>query len=153
MTKPLTGRTVFVIFASCFAVIIGVNLALAVNAVRTFPGLETDNAYVASQTFDTERRAQMALGWTVEARLTGDEVTLAVTGRGGAPVYPAEITAILGRATAAADDRPLDFRRKDGLWVAAAPTAPGRWTLRLEMRAADGTKFRQILPLRAEVGA
>ena len=63
----LKGRHVAMIFGGAFTVIIGVNVALAVNAVRTFPGLETKNSYVASQTFDDRRAAQEALGWTVAA--------------------------------------------------------------------------------------
>ena len=149
MTKELTGRTVFLIFASCFGVIIAVNLALAFNAVRTFPGLETDNAYVASQSFDADRTAQEALGWDVAADLRDGIVTLDVTGRGGAPVYPAEVSAILGRATEAAHDIDLAFRREGGVLVAEAPGTEGRWVLRLDMRAEDGTKFRQTITLRA----
>ncbi len=52
---------------SAFAVIIAVNLVLAFKAVRTFPGLEVENSYVASQTFDAERTAQEALGLDAEA--------------------------------------------------------------------------------------
>ena len=44
MTKPLTGKHVFAIFATGFGVIIAVNLTLAFNAVATFPGLETKTA-------------------------------------------------------------------------------------------------------------
>ena len=54
-------------FVAAFGVIIGVNLVLALSAVRTFPGLEVKNSYVASQTFDERRAAQEALGWTVSA--------------------------------------------------------------------------------------
>ena len=47
----LTGKHVLAITVSAFAVIIGVNVLLAVKAVSTFPGLEVDNSYVASQGF------------------------------------------------------------------------------------------------------
>ena len=49
--KELTGRHVFGIFAVGFGTIIAVNMVLAISAVRTFPGLEVDNSYVASQQF------------------------------------------------------------------------------------------------------
>ena len=58
----LTGWHVLAIFVGAFGVIIGVNVALAWNAVATFPGLEVDNSYIASQTFDDRREAQEALG-------------------------------------------------------------------------------------------
>ena len=66
-TRKLTGWHVLAIFTAAFGVIIGVNLTLAFNAVATFPGLETGNSYVASQSFDARRDAQQALGWTVTA--------------------------------------------------------------------------------------
>ena len=68
--KPLTGRKVFLMFAAAFSVIIGVNLILAYKAVTTFPGLEVKNSYVASQSFDAERAAQLALGWDIGAEVT-----------------------------------------------------------------------------------
>ena len=55
--KQLTGRKVLLIMCSAFAVIIGVNLTLAFQAVATFPGLEVKNSYVASQSFDDDRAA------------------------------------------------------------------------------------------------
>ena len=153
MTRPLTGRAVFWMFAGGFGVIIAANLALAISAVRTFPGLETENSYATSQSFDADRAAQEALGWEVRARLADGQVTLSVTGRGGQPVAPAEIDAILGRATQKADDIALDFRPgRGGVLVAEAPGTEGRWNLWLNMRAGDGTKFRQLITLYAENG-
>ena len=56
----LTGKHVLGITVGAFAVIIGVNVLLAVKAVSTFPGLEVDNSYVASQGFDKRKAAQEA---------------------------------------------------------------------------------------------
>ncbi|HBR40028.1 MAG TPA: nitrogen fixation protein FixH, partial [Sulfitobacter pontiacus] len=53
--RPLTGWHVLAMFIGGFSIIISVNLALAFNAVRTFPGKETESSYVASQNFDTDR--------------------------------------------------------------------------------------------------
>ena len=63
--RELTGRHVLVITVSAFAVIIGVNLTLAYQAVATFPGLEVQNSYVAGQGFNDRKAAQEALGWTL----------------------------------------------------------------------------------------
>lgn len=46
--KELTGRHVLLMFVAGFGIIIAVNLTLAFSAVRTFPGLEVKNSYVAS---------------------------------------------------------------------------------------------------------
>ena len=86
--RPLTGWHVLAIFVGGFSIIIAVNLALAFNAVRTFPGKETESSYIASQNFDTDRAAQQALGWTVEAKLTATALRLAVQDAGEEVVQP-----------------------------------------------------------------
>ena len=65
--RKLTGKHVLMIFAGAFGVIISVNLVLAYSAIKTFPGLEVKNSYVASQTFNERKAAQEALGWNVSA--------------------------------------------------------------------------------------
>ena len=71
---PITGPKAFAIFSSFFVVIIAVNVVMACQAVHTFPGLEVENSYVASQTFDAERQAQEALGWTARAAIEEGEL-------------------------------------------------------------------------------
>lgn len=146
--RPLTGRHVAAIFVGGFTVIIGVNLALAVNAVRTFPGTETDSAYVASQSFDADRAAQDGLGWAVTSEVIGNRLTLSIRDADGTPIRPDVVTATLGRATTVAADRTPDFAWTDADLVAAVDLAPGNWNLRLDLRAPDGTPFRRRIPLR-----
>ena len=148
--KVLTGRTVFIITASAFAVIIGVNLFMAFMAVGTFPGLETRNSYVTSQKFDAERAAQVALGWEVSAEIADGELRLIITGPDGQPVNPATLNATLGRATNVRDDMAPEFIFDGRAHVAAADVAPGYWNLRLLATAADGTSFRQRIEIRVK---
>ncbi len=147
---PITGPKSFAIFSSFFVVIIAVNVVMAVQAVRTFPGLEVKNSYVASQTFDAERKAQEALGWTAQAAIKGGELVLRVTGVDGAPVQGATIGAVLGRATVAAEDQTLAFAFDGTSWRAPVAVSRGHWELRLEAVAVDGTVFRQRLDLNVE---
>ena len=149
MTRELTGRHVLIGFVAAFAVIIGVNMLLAVKAVQTFPGLETRNTYVASQRFDRERAAQIALGWTVEAAVRGTTLRLAIADEHG-PVEPTLTKALLGRATHAAADRTPEFTFDGTAFVAPVELGPGNWNLRLEARASDGTIFRQRIVLKVE---
>ncbi len=142
---PLTGGKVLAIFGGFFSVTIAVNLVLAVQAVRTFPGLEVANSYVASQTFDADRAAQEALGWTAEARIEGDELILALTDRAGRPARVASVGGTFGRPTTVRDDQSPVFVFDGQVWRAAVATEPGQWNLRLEARAGDGTAFRQRL--------
>ena len=144
---PLTGHKVFAIFASFFVVIIGVNLVLAWQAIATFPGLETANSYVASQTFDDDRAAQLALGWTVTAAVHQGELQVSITDAEGMPVQAAAISGIFGRATVTRDDQTPDFAFDGALYRAAVTADQGNWNLRLQAQAEDGTMFRQRLPI------
>lgn len=141
--KPLTGRGVFAIFASGFAVIITVNLLLAYNAVRTFPGLEVKNSYVASQEFDTRRTAQEALGWTVSANAVGGLVMLDITDAEGKPVQVARLDATVGRATHVKDDITPEFSFDGRSYVARATLGEGNWNIRMKAVDVTGTEFTQ----------
>lgn len=147
--RKLTGWHVLAIAVGAFSIIIGVNVFMAVKAVGTFPGLETHNSYVASQEFDVNRAAQEALGWTVTPTLHDEALSLMIEGPDGAPVQVAEIGGILGRATHVLDDQTPEFRRvMTGAYVADVGTLDfGKWELRLEARAEDGTPFRQLIEL------
>ena len=140
---PITGPKFFAIIASFFVVIIGVNLVLAYQAIATFPGLEVANSYVASQTFDRNRNAQLALGWTVGAVVHQDELQLSITDSTGAPVQVADVTSTFGRATDIADDQTPAFAFDGTLYRAPVVTSGGNWNLRLVVHAADGTLFQQ----------
>lgn len=147
--KPFTGRKFFAIVASGFAVIITVNLTLAYQAVSTFPGLETKNSYVASQSFDVDRAAQEALGWVVGAFVEGGELRLRIM-RDGTPVEAKIVSAVLGRATHVAQDETPDLVFDGQDYVAPVDLAKGNWNLRLVAQAADGTTFRQRVIVRTD---
>jgi nitrogen fixation protein FixH len=147
MTKPLTGRKVLAITVSAFAVIFAVNLLMAFKAVSTFPGLEVDNSYVASQSFDAERKAQQALGWTLKESHADGMLRLAFRDREGLPVQVDRLSAVVGRTTEAAQDLHPEFKFQNGDYVAPAPLEPGKWMILLEAFAKDGTRFHQRLDL------
>jgi nitrogen fixation protein FixH len=147
---PITGPKAFAIFSSFFVVIIAVNVVMAYQAVHTFPGLEVENSYVASQTFDAEKAAQEALGWTARAAIEGGELALRVAGPDGRPVQGATMAAVLGRATVETADQALAFAFDGKAWRAPVAVARGHWELRIEAVAADGTPFRQRLDLNVE---
>lgn len=143
MNAPLTGRKVFFGMCMAFGIIISVNLFLAFSAVQTFPGLEVKNSYVASQHFDANREAQQALGWTVSADVTDEELHLSITDANGTPVEVAELSGIFGRATNVADDQTPDFTFTGTHYAAPVTTAPGNWNFRMQAVAEDGTVFTQ----------
>lgn len=145
--RRLTGWHVLAMFVVGFSIIIGVNLVLAFSAVRTFPGLETDSSYVASQSFDEDRAAQDALGWDVSAAIQAGTLELAITGADGRPVRPEIVSMILGRATTVDRDRTPAFEWNGARFIAPVDLAPGNWNLRAELLAEDGTRFSRRIPL------
>ena len=145
--REITGKHVLIGFVAAFALIIGVNVLMAVQAVRTFPGLEVKNGYVASQTFNERKAAQEALGWTTSAELVGSELVLSVNGPDGHPVEVRELNATLGRPTEAKDDREPAFVFNGQAYVAPMELHDGNWDLRLVAIAQDGTVFQQRLKL------
>lgn len=147
-TREFTGKHMAAVFIGAFGIIIGVNILLAVSAVKTFPGLEVKNSYVASQQFDAKRDAQLALGWSVFAEVQGDRLILSITDREGNPVEVNGLDATLGRATHVKDDTRPAFEFDGRAYVATADLSPGNWNIRMTARADDGTEFSQRVILR-----
>ena len=147
--RPLTGWHVLAIFVGFFGVIIAVNVGLAWKAISTFPGLEVENGYVASQTFDVEMAAQKALGWVLVPKYDAaqNRLTLAFTDAAGQPVTLATLDVLVGRPTEEVDDVTPVFVLADGVYVAPARLAMGKWMMAVEAHAADGTLFRQRIDL------
>lgn len=143
----MTGRKVLIIAVSSFGVILAANLTLAYNALSTFPGLEVDNSFVASQNFNQELAEQLALGWDVKASHADGVLTLAITDREGMPVRVAHLDAVLGAATHVRADQTPDFRFTEGAYRAPVEIGRGNWNVRMIAVAADGTEFRQRVVL------
>ncbi len=139
----LTGKHVFAITVSAFAVIIGVNVLLAVKAVSTFPGLEVDNSYVASQGFNARKAAQEALGWAMTPTYADGRLALAFVGRDGLPVAVDDLQVLVGRTTETKYDAFPVFTRADDLYIADLPLAQGKWMVKVIATSADGTLFEQ----------
>lgn len=139
----LTGKHVFAITVSAFAVIIGVNLTLAFKAVSTFPGLEVKNSYVASQGFNGRKAAQEALGWTLAPSYGEGRIDLAFTDRDGKPVSVQDLTVLIGRTTSTADDARPQFVQAGDVYTAPLDLGQGKWMVKVTATAPDGTLFEQ----------
>lgn len=147
--RPLTGLHVLAMFVAFFGVIIAVNGLLAWKAISTFPGLEVENGYVASQSFDREMAAQKALHWALKPHYDApaNQMRLAFTDAAGQPVTLAALTVLIGRTTESVDDRTPAFTLRDGVYVAPVALPLGKWMMAVEAHAADGTLFRQRIGL------
>ncbi|MDG1431713.1 MAG: FixH family protein [Paracoccaceae bacterium] len=140
--RRITGYHVLFGFVAAFGVIISVNLYLAFSAVKTFPGLEVKNSYVASQQFNAQKAAQEALGWEIDADHSDGLLVLSITDKNG-PVRVQSLTATLGRATTVADDLTPDLVFNGTAYVAPVELRDGNWNIRMVALAPDGTTFQQ----------
>jgi nitrogen fixation protein FixH len=145
----IKGWHVLAGFSAAFGVIIAVNLTLAFQAVRTFPGLEVANSYVASQSFDKDREAQLALGWDVSAELSGQTLSLIVI-KDDQPIAPKIESATFGRATNVQFDESPVFVFDGQALRANVIGGEGNWNLRLRLRSEDGTLFQQRIIVRTQ---
>jgi nitrogen fixation protein FixH len=124
------------VFVGGFGVVIAVNLVMASFAVSSFHGTVVDNSYVASQNYNdwlSKAESSKALGWQAvpERRVDGRVVleTMAVP-------EGATITAEAERPLGVRETLALTFSAQgQGRWVSAEALAPGRWRLRMAIKA------------------
>jgi nitrogen fixation protein FixH len=135
--KAFTGKRMAAVLVGGFAIVIAVNLLMARIAVGSFHGTVVDNSYVASQNYNgwlKQAAASKALGWQAvphRRRADGRVVIEAL----GVPVA-AQITAAAERPLGARDETPLTFAPEgQGRWVSQESLAPGRWQVRIAIRA------------------
>lgn len=135
--RPFTGAHMLAVVLLFFGTIIAVNVVMATAAVRTFPGLNARNGYVASQTYNRllkDAEAQRANGWQARLDAPGGWVRLSLADRDGAPLRGLTVTALAGRPASAAEDRTLAFRATEAGYESVEPLAPGRWLIEIEAR-------------------
>jgi nitrogen fixation protein FixH len=131
-----TGRHMATILIGFFAVVLAVNLLLAVLAGGTFGGVVVENSYVASQHFNRWLDAAAAgrgLGWKANASRRSDgKVAVVLSGADGAAKLFATARHPLGRLP----DQSLAFARDaSGIFVSQQALPDGRWQLRMEAQA------------------
>ncbi|MBL8660277.1 MAG: FixH family protein [Rhodospirillales bacterium] len=142
------------IFVAVMAVVIAVNVLMATLAVRTFPGLQTEDAYNKGLRYNdtiAAVREQAKLGWrmSVEVTPTADadgpgreaELTVAFVDRDGQPLDRLSIDAALLRPAAEGFDRALSLDyRGSGVYVGTV-TLPlaGQWDAHVMARRDSDT--------------
>jgi nitrogen fixation protein FixH len=140
-TRPITGRFVLVAFVAFFGVIAAVNAVMMTLAIRTMPGLDVRNGYVASQAMNGEldaMRKQAERGWTADVTLAlkagHAEVSVRFADQAGAPVAGLKVAARLAHpALTRADHSVTLIEIRPGQYVADVPNArPGGWMLVVE---------------------
>ena len=145
--RELKGRHVAMMFCGAFAVIIGVNLALAYSAVGTFPGLETRAPYNESLTFEARRQAQNKLNWNSVVSYEAGQVTLILTEAGGGTVVTPNVSLVIRLATSDDYDQDVTMQFDGHKYVGQVDLPAGNWQARVFATALDGTEFTRTLSL------
>jgi nitrogen fixation protein FixH len=142
MSTPFTGRRTLAVICGGFAVVLAANLALAVFASRSHPGLVVENSYVASQKFNgwlAQGRAQKAMGWTVTTKASPLDLTVTALGSLGAPLTGLSVVASLEHPIGAAPTRNLRLvETAPGIYSAPHGLTAGQW--RTEIRLQRGSE-------------
>lgn len=146
------------IFVAIMLVVVAVNGIMATLAVRTFPGLQTEDAYNKGLRYNetlAAAREQSQRGWQMTAEMapasavalsateTGREAEVKVTfvDREGYPLERLEIEAMLVRPTAKGYDRPVALSHRGGGVYAGTVLLPlaGQWDARIVARRDSDT--------------
>jgi nitrogen fixation protein FixH len=149
--RELTGRIVLTWLVGFFAVVFAVNGVMAVAAISTFSGLDSDSPYQAGLAFDAEiaaARAQKALHWQVQATVARTEegatrIEISAHDPDGVPLPGLGATASLVHPTdrrldrdlALSEDAPGHFRGVTG-------PAVGQWDVVIDL-SRDGARLFQ----------
>lgn len=141
--KPLTGRHVFAIFILAFGIIISVNIFMAYSAIKTFPGVEVENSYIASQTFDQRKFDQIGLGWVTHASYENGQLEFSIRDQDGNAIHAGIVDAVIGRPSTDRNDERVEFVIQHGVYTASIPLDAGMWMLKINAVSRQGDPFTQ----------
>lgn len=145
------------IFVGAMVLVVVVNGIMAAFAVRTFPGLQTENAYNKGLRYNetlAAGRAQAERGWRMEAEITPEpqaaaaeagereaEVVVSFVDRDGQPLDRLEVEAQLIRPTVKGYDRTLSLGYRGAGVYAGTVSLPlaGQWDARISARRGTET--------------
>jgi nitrogen fixation protein FixH len=100
------------------------------------------NSYVASQGYDAERQAQIALGWNIAVHEAGGRLSVEINDAVGAPVRGLEVTATVGRPSSDVDDVVLTLAPDDAGYAVLLPHKPGLWRVDIQAHGQAGAQLR-----------
>lgn len=150
MTMRFTGWHMLAIMIGFFGTVVSVNVLMASDAIRTFGGTVVDNSYVATAKYNgwlAAGRKQAREKW--QAAPVADArgiVTLRLT-RANAPVTAASVDLIANHPVGRVAERRVRLIPVgDGLYRSTSALPPGRWLIRIEVRAGtDDAAFEDEL--------
>lgn len=127
--REFTGKHMLISILAFFAVVIGVNLTMAMLARRSWTGLVVENTYVASQQFNDkakEGRAQAALGWRGSLTIAAGEVRYNLVDAQGKPVPLHSVRVLFRHPAYETEDQAVTLAASSG----GAPSTTAEFTAR-----------------------
>ena len=155
-TRRLTGYHVLAAFVGFFSIVFAMNSVMIYQAVTTFGGLETKDAYRKGLAYNeriADAEAQAKLGWEAAVTVAAerDGVTVQMTGRDREPITGLDITGTIGRAATNRFDRAVTLRETaPGIYTISgeAPMEAGAWIASLSATRAVEDSGEQRLDIR-----
>ena len=148
MIRTFTGWHMAAITISFFAVIIAVNLTLAVFASTSWTGLVVANSYVASQSFNRDAeiaRQQRALGWQMDLTVNRSLAKIVILDRDNLPMTGLNLRAVLQRPTDEAGDQVLRLQDAGaGIYMANVTIGSGVWVADITAEGPDRKPVRFV---------
>ncbi|HXZ68091.1 MAG TPA: FixH family protein [Alphaproteobacteria bacterium] len=148
----LKGWHVLAMLVAFFGVVFAVNGVFIYYALRTHPGDDVQDAYVAGVEYNrelAEKREQRKLGWQASLSVkadarNGEFIEVAFVDAKGEPVLGLKVDAMLRSPVVASQDRPLKFvSTGPGRFRADVNEPPAaQWDLIIEARNDFGEVFR-----------
>lgn len=145
----IRGGHVLMILIGFFATVVAVDGFMIYQAVSTFGGIETEDAYRRGVTYNesiAKDAKQSLLGWKDEIKVLGapHRLQVALSGKDGA-VAGKRVVAMLGRPATNRYDATLDLAETSpGIYEAALPGAgEGKWIV--DISAYDNASSREAV--------
>jgi len=145
--RELKGWHVLIMFLVFFGVMLGVNVYMVVQAVRTFPGEVNSRPYEAGLAYNRTLKAmatERALGWrarvdTIDTRAAGTRIIVRWSDASAQPLASAMVKGKLVRPATEAQNHDLAFTEiAPGTYAAVVKAAPGAWDLSVTATDARG---------------
>ena len=145
--RELKGWHVLIMFLVFFGVMLGVNVYMVVQAVRTFPGEVNSRPYEAGLAYNRTLKAmatERALGWrarvdATETTASGTRIIVRWTNASAQLLAGAVVNGKIVRPATEAQNHDLVFTEiEPGVYAAVVKAAPGAWDLSVTATDARG---------------
>ncbi len=148
MTGTFKGWHMAAITGSFFAVVIGVNVTLAVFAQSSWTGLVVKNSYVASQSFNQDAkiaREQQAVRWRFKLDVSTGIASVSIHDRTGQPLRGLNVRAIMQRPVNEAHDQRFKMQEMEsGAYSMGSPLDAGAWIADITAEGSDHKPVRFV---------